>query len=232
MTSPPTQLPLEGPARLFQRGSDNTGLWSVCSVPGHRQTLKSILPPLPAGSTNTSNESPADLANHRSQPPHRPEVPAILEMTGHGGGSSEGHQAVSLTPGHPQCAGPRVPGELRGEPRPCSACHVRFQWVGSHFWTQAASSGGHVSAEGAVAPPGGCQSEEPGEQAEDPAKHFLAQIPIHVHLLKGASLRDSSQPRCPSTGSSLRFGLFRAGKPSPWSTWNTCQHSPEYTRQQ
>lgn len=72
LTSLPTQLPPEGPARLFRRGSDRTGLWSVCSVPGHRQTLKSLLPPLPAGSANASNESPADLANHRSQPPHRP----------------------------------------------------------------------------------------------------------------------------------------------------------------
>ena len=89
-----------------------------------------------------------------------------------------------------------------------------------------------MSAEGAVAPPGGCQSEKPGEQAEDPAKHFLAQISIHGHLLQGAALRASAQPRCPLTGSSLRFGPFRAGKPSPWSTCNTCQHSAEYTRQQ
>ena len=122
----------------------------------------------------------------------------------------QGRQAVSLTPGHPQRAGPRVPGELRGEPRPRSACCVRFQWVGNHCWTQAASSGGHMSAEGAVAPPGGCQSEKPGEQAEDPAKHFLAQISIHGHLLQGAALRASAQPRCPLTGSSLRFGRRKA----------------------
>ena len=50
-----------------------------------------------------------------------------------------------------------------------------------------------------------------GEQAENPATPFLAQISNHIHLLKGASLRDSSQPRCPLTGSSLRFGPFRAG---------------------
>lgn len=94
----------------------------------------------------------------------------------------------------------------------CSAAPSR---AGSAFpkggWTQAESSGGHVSAEGVAAPPGGCQSGERGEQAEDPATPFLAQISNHIHLLKGASLRDSSQPRCPLTGSSLWFGPFRAG---------------------
>lgn len=94
----------------------------------------------------------------------------------------------------------------------CSAAPSR---AGSAFpkggWTQAESSGGHVSAEGVAALPGGCQSGERGEQAEDPATPFLAQISNHIHLLKGASLRDSSQPRCPLTGSSLWFGPFRAG---------------------
>lgn len=85
-------------------------------------------------------------------------------------------------------------------------------------WAQAGSSQCHTSAEGAVAPPGPCQSEESQDRAED--KPFLVQISIHIHLLIAASRRDSSQPRSRALlqGQVSGFALFRAVQPSPQST--------------